>query len=655
MDHAVLETSSDRYVLQEYLAEGGMGAIYLGKKLGVGGFEKEVVLKQLLPEFTSEPQFIDLFLREARISASLDHANIVHTIDLVAAEKDFFIVMEYVRGADLRTVMRRAKRRGRQLSPAAALHIGQEIADALAYAHAKVKPDGRPLGLIHRDVSPSNILLSGSGAVKLTDFGIAKASTHRSVFYRVKGKVGYMSPEQARGEPIDARSDVYSLAVCIFEALTGERLFVADLTSTPSMIYSQPVPRPSQVRPDVPVEVDVVMAKALALRADDRFQNAGELQEALRRVSYRHGLMYSSSEMAAHLAEVCGSDPNQWLRGEVGDERGGGTELYQHAEEELSPVGEEAWDDIPPTTRQKREKSQVSQIREGTQLTSLLTLRRQLAEEEPDEPAPADRTVREPRVEAPPPPPPVEPAPPRPRATPAAFLAPEGRGVAPIGGGPAKWESEQTRHYPGGQPPPDPGEPPADEQTIADLNPPTAALDELRRRRPPAWTEERPATPIVEAAPKGEPTGETIPFKPLARHPDEPTAVAPPSVVTPSAGVALPPPPPVGTPTAVPAAPPPVAPRAEVTAPPRPVEDRARARPRHSPSDPTVVPGKRRAVARDVRTEIVSRATAAAAARRSRRLLVGIAILALLAVGVAIGVALSDPGAEKDDVITAPK
>src|SRR5262249_35645673 len=131
MDHAVLETSSDRYVIQEYLAEGGMGAIYLGKKLGHAGFEKEVVLKQLLPEFTSEPQFIDLFLREARISASLDHEKIVHTIDLVAAGKDFFIVMEYVRGGDLRTLLRRAKRRGMKLSAAAGLFVGMEIADAL--------------------------------------------------------------------------------------------------------------------------------------------------------------------------------------------------------------------------------------------------------------------------------------------------------------------------------------------------------------------------------------------------------------------------------------------------------------------------------------------------------------------------------------------
>src|SRR5262249_23472244 len=210
MERAVLQTPLDRYVILEYLAEGGMGAIYLGKKLGMGGFEKEVVLKQLLPEFTEQPEFIDLFLREARLSASLDHANIVHTIDLVAAGNDFFIVMEYVRGGDLRTLLKRSKRRGREWKPEGALFIGREILGALAYAHAKTGPEGKPLNLIHRDVSPSNILLSSNGEVKLTDFGIAKANTHRSVFYRVKGKIGYMSPEQARGEKLDHRADLYS-------------------------------------------------------------------------------------------------------------------------------------------------------------------------------------------------------------------------------------------------------------------------------------------------------------------------------------------------------------------------------------------------------------------------------------------------------------
>src|SRR5689334_6755464 len=203
MERAVLQTPLDRYVVLEYLAEGGMGAIYLGKKLGAGGFEKEVVLKQLLPEFTSQPEFIDLFLREARLTATLDHANIVHTIDLVNAGDEYFIVMEYVRGGDLRTLLKRAKRRKRRVPPQVAMFIARETLSGLSYAHQKIGQDGQPLGIIHRDVSPSNILVSGTGEVKLTDFGIAKASTHRSIFYRVKGKVGYMSPEQAKNETLD--------------------------------------------------------------------------------------------------------------------------------------------------------------------------------------------------------------------------------------------------------------------------------------------------------------------------------------------------------------------------------------------------------------------------------------------------------------------
>src|SRR5687767_12551655 len=148
----------DRYVVLEYLSEGGMGAIYLGKKLGAGGFEKEVVLKQLLPEFTQQPEFIDLFLREARLSATLDHANIIHTIDLVTAGAEYFIVMEYLAGADLRTLLKKAKRRRGKFSAAAGIYIAREVLSALAYAHVKNGPDGTPLRLIHRDVSPSNVL-----------------------------------------------------------------------------------------------------------------------------------------------------------------------------------------------------------------------------------------------------------------------------------------------------------------------------------------------------------------------------------------------------------------------------------------------------------------------------------------------------------------
>jgi serine/threonine protein kinase len=329
VDRAVLETSSDRYVIVEYLAEGGMGAIYLGKKLGVGGFEKEVVLKQLLPEFTREPKFIDLFLREARLSASLEHANIVHTIDLVNAGDDYFMVMEYVKGADLRTLLKRVRRRHQRFGPHSGVFIGHEILEALAYAHAKTAHDGRPLNLIHRDISPSNILLSGAGEVKLTDFGIAKASTHRSVFYKVKGKVGYMSPEQARGEPVDARSDLFSLGVVLYEVLVGERLFVGDLMSSASQIYAQPIVPPSQKRKEIPGDLDLVILKALSLDPAGRFQSAEEFQEALTRVATRHRLLMGASEMATHLATIAGDDPSMWLKLEVfGPERGEPTQSH---------------------------------------------------------------------------------------------------------------------------------------------------------------------------------------------------------------------------------------------------------------------------------------------------------------------------------------
>src|SRR5689334_242143 len=289
----------DRYVVTEHLSEGGMGQIFVGKKLGAGGFEMEVVLKQLLPEFTEQPEFLDLFIREAKLSGTLDHANIVHTIDLVTAGGEYFIVMEYLPGGDLRTLLKRAKRRGRRFSPAAAILITREVLSALAYAHVKRDFDGKPLKLIHRDVSPSNILVSYTGEVKLTDFGIAKAATHNSLFYKVKGKIGYMSPEQAKSEPLDHRSDLYSLAVCMYEVLTGERLFVhAGLTTSAEEIYSQPVPQVSKKVPGLTTDLDAIVSKSLAIDPAKRYQTAGELQEALMRCAHRNGLLMSAPELA---------------------------------------------------------------------------------------------------------------------------------------------------------------------------------------------------------------------------------------------------------------------------------------------------------------------------------------------------------------------
>ncbi len=297
----------DRYEVLEFLAEGGMGAIYLGKKLGAGGFEKEIVLKQLRPEYTEQPEFIELFLREAKLSATLDHANIVHTIDLVHAGHDYFMVMEYVRGGDLRILLKRAKKRKRRMLPAAALYIAREVLVALVYAHGKKGRDGQSLGLIHRDVSPSNILLSGAGEVKLSDFGIAKATTFRSAFFRVRGKVGYMSPEQAKSEPLLPRSDIYSVAVILYEMLTGEKLHVAaSLTTSADEIYAAPVPAVSSKTPGLPSDLDGVLWKALAVNPDARYQTASDMLEALRQIVSLAGLSFDGQQLAQHLVDICG-------------------------------------------------------------------------------------------------------------------------------------------------------------------------------------------------------------------------------------------------------------------------------------------------------------------------------------------------------------
>jgi serine/threonine protein kinase len=302
-----------RYRIERYLTEGGMGAIYVGKKLGPGGFEKEVVLKQLLPEYTARPEFRDLFFREAKISATLDHANIVHVFDLVESDESLFIVMEYVRGVDLRTIIRRSKLRRRELSPAAALHITLEVLAGLSYAHNRRTPAGASMAIIHRDVSPSNILCSVQGEVKLSDFGIAKAATHSSAFYRVRGKVGYMSPEQARSQPIDHRTDLYSVAVCLYEALTAERLFVGDLSTPADVIYAQTIVPPSQKRKGLPTALDVVLSTALSPNPDDRYQDSVAFADALRQVAHRHGLLYSAPQLGEHLRYILGSDPQKWL------------------------------------------------------------------------------------------------------------------------------------------------------------------------------------------------------------------------------------------------------------------------------------------------------------------------------------------------------
>ena len=218
-----------RYQLLRRLAIGGMAELHLACAMGVGGFQKVVVLKRVLPHLAADAGFVRMFLDEARLAAHLDHPNIVQVIDSGEAAGEYFYAMEYVHGRNVRELLGAASHAG-GMPLAVALTIAVGIAAALEHAHGRVDLEGRPLDLVHRDVSPSNVLVSYDGAVKLTDFGIAKAATRtqETTAGTMKGKIGYMSPEQCRGEAVDRRSDIFSLGVVLFELTTCERLFFGD-------------------------------------------------------------------------------------------------------------------------------------------------------------------------------------------------------------------------------------------------------------------------------------------------------------------------------------------------------------------------------------------------------------------------------------------
>ncbi|HRI50876.1 MAG TPA: serine/threonine-protein kinase [Pseudomonadota bacterium] len=303
------------YVLGELLTQGGMASVYLGKRVAPGGFVKTVVLKRLRPELGRQPPLVALFLREASLSAALEHPSIVRTLDLTRIDGDYYLVMEYVSGGDLRLLLRRARRRGQRFSVAAALYMALELLGALEYAHTRCTPDGRPLGLSHRDVSPANILLSAEGEVKLSDFGIAQASApevEATLGVRLRGKVGYMSPEQAAGMAVDARTDLFALAAVLYEVLTDKRLFIGQPGQPAAEIYDAAIVPPSQLCPELPPAFDDVLRRALARRREDGYQSARELGTALRELAREHGLWLCRLGLAEHLREVCGPDPSVW-------------------------------------------------------------------------------------------------------------------------------------------------------------------------------------------------------------------------------------------------------------------------------------------------------------------------------------------------------
>jgi len=274
-------TAVGRYVVRRKLAEGGMAEIYLASAVGAEGFSKDVVLKVVKEFLTVDRQFVDMFLAEAKLGSRLNHANVVQIFDFGTHDGAYFLAMEYVRGASLWDLRKRCRQSGVPFPPTLAAEIGAQVARGLHYAHT-LSDRGQPLGIVHRDVTPHNVLLSYDGAIKLTDFGIAKGSTTHTVPGTLKGKFAYMAPEQARGEKVDARCDVFQLGIVLWELLTGGRLFDgdSDVAVLRAVTESLIVP-PSRLNPDTPQELSEVVLKALARPLNERWQSAFELERAL--------------------------------------------------------------------------------------------------------------------------------------------------------------------------------------------------------------------------------------------------------------------------------------------------------------------------------------------------------------------------------------
>jgi serine/threonine protein kinase len=312
-----------RYTVLAHLASGGMADVLLGRTDGIEGFQRHVVLKRIRTEHARDQRFIRMLLDEARLAANLHHHNIVQVHDVGEDAGEYFLAMEYLHGEDLRTILATASKKRQHVPLGHALAIVAAAAAGLHYAHERRDSDDRPLGIVHRDISPSNLLVSYDGSVKIVDFGIAKAraeasdDTHSG---NLRGKISYMSPEQCRGDRgdrgdrVDRRSDVYALGVVLYELATTKRLFKGDSNfRMMEAIVNGNVVLPRVRRPDLPEELSAIIMCALAPDPERRYATADELRVALEQLARNLGLASSTSAIAAYMREQFGQRPEPWI------------------------------------------------------------------------------------------------------------------------------------------------------------------------------------------------------------------------------------------------------------------------------------------------------------------------------------------------------
>src|SRR3954462_6043566 len=286
-----------------------MAEIHLAKTKGIAGFEKYVALKMIHPNFAEDEQFIQMLVDEAKIAVQLTHGNIAQTFDLGRVGDTYYITMEYVDGADLYKILRRGSETEFEMPLDVCAFVGKEVASALDHAHRKKDHTGKSLGIVHRDVSPQNVLISFTGEVKLVDFGIAKATmkARQTAVGVIKGKYYYMSPEQAWGDQIDYRSDIFSAGIVLYEMMTGQMLYLEeDLHKLLDMVRKAEIAPPSTLRKGIPPQLEKIVMHALEKDRRNRYQSASDMASDLERFLHTYSPVFTGWKVAAIIKQVIG-------------------------------------------------------------------------------------------------------------------------------------------------------------------------------------------------------------------------------------------------------------------------------------------------------------------------------------------------------------
>ena len=304
-----------RYEVLKHLADGGMAEVLIARSQGIEGFTRHVVIKRILGDNAKNAHFVKMFVDEARLAAAIHHQNVVQVHDIGSDGGEYFFTMEYVHGEDLRKILFHAAQAKTRVPLEHVITIISAAAAGLHHAHELRAPDRKPLGIVHRDVSPANILVGYDGGVKVADFGIAKAAvrTTETLSGVLKGKVAYMSPEQCLGATMDRRSDIFGLGIVLYELATVRRLFKGTNDFiTMSMISGAPIPLPSTKWPEIPPALETIIMKALARDPADRYQTASEMRAALEQFAKQAGLSASTSALGDWLVQHLGERPLPW-------------------------------------------------------------------------------------------------------------------------------------------------------------------------------------------------------------------------------------------------------------------------------------------------------------------------------------------------------